>query len=398
MTVVTVSGNADRIRSGAIPGSLESLHPIRRPALAAIDWYLILATLALCGIGLVCVYSATHFDPMSDVSNDLFLKKQILWIVLAIPLFIIASRTEYHGLLEHHRLIYGANIVLLTAVLVMGHNEVNGAQRWISLGSFRLQPSEFAKLAIIVTLTAYLCSRQSMLREMPTLLYSLLHVAVPVLIIFKQPDLGTALVIMCIWLVMTFVSGARLRHLAALLAIGAVLFAGLWVTGGIKEYQKDRLRVFLNAQADPQGNGYHVTQALDAIGSGRLWGKGLFHGTQGQLGFIPEQHTDFIFTIVGEELGFVGSAALVFLYAIFLWRGCLIALHAADLEGRLLASGIVSMFLYHVLVNIGMTIGIMPVTGVPLPFMSYGGSSMMANLTAVGLLQSIRAEQPRLAL
>ena len=365
---------------------------------AGIDWILLSSTLALCVMGLISIFSATHINPETGLTSYHFLQRQLLGIVLGVPVVVLAWRIDYRRVMRRHSLIYAANLLTLIAVLKLGRHEVNGAQRWISLGSFQLQPSEIAKIAIIITLAAYLASHQSTIRDFRTVMISLIHVAIPALVIFKQPDLGTALVLFNIWLVMIFIAGARKRHLGAILLTAFATFAVLWCVGGVKQYQKDRLSVFVHAKSDPQGVGYHITQAKDAIGSGRLWGKGLLHGSQGQLGYIPEQHTDFIFTIVGEELGFAGSAGLVLLYLVFLWRGCVIARETDDPAGRLLASGIVAMFLYHIVVNIGMTIGVMPVTGVPLPFMSYGGSSMIANLCAVGLLQSVRSGKPRLSL
>ena len=363
-----------------------------------VDWVLVIVTLALCAMGLVAVFSASHLDAETGLYTYAVVKKQMLWFGISIPIAIMAWRVDYHRLLSAHRVLYAVNLGLLLAVLVFTHHEVKGAQRWIDLGSFRLQPSEFAKLVLILTLSAFLSVHYEEIRSLKTVLLSLVHVGIPALVIFKQPDLGTALVLGCIWLVITFISGAQVRHIVGILLVLGLFFSLLWMGGGVKQYQKDRFRVFLDASADPRGVGYHITQALNAIGSGQIWGKGLLHGQQGQLGYIPEQHTDFIFTIVGEETGFIGSSLLVILFGIFLFRGCLIAYSAADTEGRLVASGIVGMFLYHVVVNLGMTIGIMPVTGVPLPFMSYGGSSMMVNLAAVGVLQSVRASQLRLPL
>lgn len=362
------------------------------------DWILLGTAAAICVLGLICIFSATHLDDGAGLPNYHYLQRQGLGVVLGLGALGVSWWTDYRKILRQQWWIYAVNLLLLLAVLKLGHHEVKGAQRWIGIGSFRLQPSEFAKIAIILTLTAHLSSRESTIRKLPTLGASLIHVAIPALVIFKQPDLGTALVIFSIWLAAVFVAGARVRHLLALFLAGVLLFSMLWLAGGIKQYQKDRFSVFLHTSQDRQGVGYHVTQATDAIGSGKLWGKGLLHGSQGQLGYIPEQHTDFIFTIVGEELGFAGSVSLVLLYALFLWRAIAIALAADDTQGRLLATGVVAMFLYHVVVNIGMTIGIMPVTGVPLPFMSFGSSSMMTSLCAVGLLLSVRARQPRLAL
>ena len=371
--------------------------PIRRRQ-TTYDWWLVFAVAGLCCLGLLSVYSATRFDARTGLDDTSYIHKQLLWCGIAVPLALAASRIDYHLVLQRRFLIYSLNIALLLIVLVGGRQEVKGAQRWIGMGAYRLQPSEFAKLAIIITLAAFLALQHEHINRPRTVILAFVHVAVPALIIFRQPDLGTALVVLSIWVAMSYVAGVPARHLVAILLVGLVAFGALWMTGGIKHYQKERLRVFVNIGADPQGVGYHISQALNAVGSGRLWGKGLFHGSQGQLGYVPEQHTDFIFTIMGEELGFIGAALVVMLYTLLLLRACTIAARAPDIEGRLLAVGITAMFLYHVVVNIGMNVGMAPVTGVPLPFMSYGGSSMIVNLLAVGMLQSVRSQQARVFL
>jgi rod shape determining protein RodA len=222
--------------------------------------------------------------------------------------------------------------------------------------------------------------------------------AIPMVLILKQPDLGTSLVLMSIWFGMLYIAGARVKHLALILAVGALMAFVAWhVPGVLKDYQKARLTSFINPEADPRGSGYHIKQSRIAIGSGQFTGKGLFKGTQSQLRFIPEQHTDFIFTIVGEEIGFLGSSILMLLYFGLMWRGASILSETEDYLGRLIAAGILSMFLFHILVNLGMTMGIMPVTGVPLPLFSYGGSNMLANLTAIGLLMGIYVKRHKIA-
>ena len=243
---------------------------------------------------------------------------------------------------------------------------------------------------VILTLTVFLAKRRETIGEWQTLLASFGYIAVPAALIFKQPDLGTALVVLAIWFGMVFVAGAKLKHLTAFAALGLTLFAGLWHFDVLKEFQKERIRVVLGQNADAKGTGYHVYQARIAIGSGGMWGKGLLHGTQVRGGYIPEKDTDFIFTSVGEQLGFVGSVALTALYAFLLLRGTLIIAAAEeDYFGKLIATGVTTMLAFHVVVNIGMNIGVMPVAGVPLPLVSAAGSNMILTLICIGLLQSV---------
>lgn len=353
-----------------------------------IDIPLLLVTFLVAALGIVTLYSVSR-----DASTRYY-QKQLMFFAVGIIVMLGMATVDYNRFPRITRLLYGVNIGML--LVVMRFAAKKGAQRWIPVGSFQLQPSEFAKLIMIICLAAYLQRRRETIRELPTLLGSLAYAGLPMLLIFKQPDLGTALVLMAIWFGMTFIAGARLKHLAALVLIGAMLFVGMWKLNVLKPYQKNRLSAFINPEWDPKDAGYHVIQSRIAVGSGRIWGKGIGKGTQAQGRFIPENHTDFIFTVIGEEGGFVFSSFLITLYAALLFRGAMTIAYADDLLGKLLATGVVSMYAFHIIVNIGMTIGIMPVTGVPLPLFSYGGSSLLLNMAAIGLLLSISMRRHQL--
>lgn len=345
------------------------------------DFGLVLLMLAITIYGLAIVYSASR----GGAAGAGYVQRQLMWAVAGMVAFALAASIDHKSYPRISGWLYFVNLVLLAAVLVIGA-ERKGAQRWLGFGSFAIQPSEFAKIAIIITLAVFLVRHKDRMSEPRTFLLSFVHIAVPMLLIFKQPDLGTSLVITSIWFGMMFIAGARVKHLAAFAF--CVLLIGVvgWHVGVLEDYQKARLTSFVNPEIDPAGSGYHVLQSRIAIGSGQATGKGYLHGTQGQLGFIPERHTDFIFTVAAEELGFVGAGVLVLMYFLLLWRGLEIMSSTEDVLGRLVAAGIVCMFLFHIVVNIGMTLGIMPVTGVPLPLFSYGGSSLLANMTALGIV------------
>ena len=277
--------------------------------------------------------------------------------------------------------------------MFLGHSAL-GAQRWIQLGPITVQPSEFSKLIMIVSLAALLEDKVGKLNDLHELLPVAAYVGIPFFLVLKQPDLGTSLVFMAIFLGMIFACGINLKILGGLMAAGLASMPILWHF--LKDYQKMRIMVFMDPNVDPLGSGYHIIQSKIAIGSGMLFGKGLFGGTQSQLNFLPENHTDFIFAVVGEELGFIGAALLLILYFIVLWRGIKIARDASDNFGMLLAVGITSMLAFHVLVNVGMTTGIMPVTGIPLPLMSYGVSSLTTNIMAIAILVNIHMKKQKL--
>lgn len=366
-----------------------------RRALKKFDFTLFIVIILIVAFGLVILSSATHATMTRGGDSLAYVKKQVLSVIIGLVMILVLLKIDYTGLAKYWKLIYLVNIGLLLLVLVVG-NEQNGAKSWISLGPFFLQPSEFAKIAMIVTFAVYLSSREGKLNKFRDLFPTFVFFGIPMVIILKQPDLGTALVFVGIYFGMLFVAGARPRNLIILILIGSLLVASVLTVQltfhldkPLKEYQLKRLTIFVDPYQDPRGDGYHVIQSMVSLGSGGLWGKGLYKGTQTQLNFLPEQRNDFIFSVVGEELGFAGVAALLVLFYLFVYRGVRIAMQSKDMMGTLLATGIVSMIVFHLIVNIGMAAGIMPITGIPLPFFSYGGSSMLANMIGVGLLLNV---------
>ena len=361
--------------------------------LKRIDFPLVFATLGILAMSLVVIGSATHINT-ENAGRYLFVERQGVFVILDIMLVIFFLNFDYKSLSSYGKKLYIFNLIMLLSVMFFGHSAL-GAQRWISIGPINLQPSEFSKLIMIISLASMLEERVGELNTLSELLPVALYIGVPFILVLKQPDLGTSLVFIAIFFGMVFVSGIRLRILFGIFAAGLLMMPIMWHF--LKDYQKLRLMVFLDPNVDPLGSGYHIIQSKIAIGSGMLMGKGLFEGTQSQLNFLPENHTDFIFAVVGEELGFIGAAVLLILYLIVLWRGILIARDASDIFGRLLAIGVTSMFAFHILVNVGMTTGIMPVTGIPLPFMSYGVSSLTTNLLAIALLLNIKLREQKLS-
>lgn len=359
------------------------------------DFVLLAVVYAIIIYGLVTIASATHVTQGGGNNPYMYVERQAIWAVISTIAVLVMMTIHYEDLLRMSKYIYGLNLLLLLLVEIAG-KVGGGAQSWLGFGSVAIQPSEFAKIFIIITLSNLLASKQGKLESFRDLVPVAIHVGIPMLLILVQPDLGTALVFIAITLGMLYAAGTRPLLLVIIIIIGLVLaIGGVWahVQGYIhlplKDYQLKRLIIFTNPDLDPAGAGYHVRQSLIAIGSGGLWGKGLFQGTQNQLNFLPEQHTDFIFSVVGEELGFVGAAGLLTLLMILVFRGLRIAAQARDIYGVTMAAGIVSMYLFHILENVGMTISIMPITGIPLPFFSYGGSNLLANMLGVGILQSI---------
>lgn len=357
-----------------------------------IDYYMVFSTLALVGIGLLMIGSATHINSPSD-DRYWYVQRQGLFAVLNIILILVMLKFDYRILGPLGNLLYGINLLMLIAVMFVGQSAL-GAQRWIQLGPITVQPSEFAKLIMIISLAHLLDSREDKMKSIWNLLPTFAFVVVPFLLILKQPDLGTSLVFLAILFGMIFVAGIDGKLLLKIMGAGAACLPAFWFF--LKDYQKSRLTVFIDPNVDPLGAGYHIIQSKIAIGSGQLFGKGLFTGTQSQLNFLPENHTDFIFAVVGEELGFIGCVAILGLYFLLLYRGIKTAQNARDKFGTLLAAGITSMMAFHLLVNVGMTIGIMPVTGIPLPFMSYGVSALTTNLVSIGILLNIQSRQQKL--
>lgn len=374
---------------------------INRKLLRNLDTAFVISVLFLLLMGILVLSSAT-----SNVNSDpwYFVKRQAVWIVLGSLVLLLSLLPDYGVLLRYVRHLYIFNLLLLTLVLVMGKT-AKGAQLWLGWGGLGIQPSELAKVIIIVTLAAFLLKREK-LETWRDLLPVFAHIGAPLLLILLQPDLGTSLVFIAILLGMLFVAGTRPALLLKLIGGGALLLAVALIAHfkfglplPLEEYQIKRLVVFINPYLDGRGGrgaGWHVIQSLVAVGSGGLWGKGLFQGTQVHGNFLPEHHTDFIFSVVGEELGFAGGVFLLGLYFILIYRTLCIAQQSRDQFGVLIAAGICSMWAFHILENIGMAIGIMPITGIPLPFLSYGGSSMLTNLLATGLLLNINLRREKI--
>ncbi len=329
-----------------------------------------------------------------------YVKKQLAWVFAGLVVMIGMCSFDYHVLGQYHRLIYLGTLVSLAAVLVLGRN-VSGSQRWFLIGPARIQPAEFAKIGIVISLAKHL-EKKEQLEGFADLLSAFVHVGLPMLLILKQPDFGTAMVFGGVLLGMLFMAGASPRHLAIIgaSAVGALSIATWLSVAGIlpilAPHQVSRIVVFLDPYADRTGAGWNVIQSMIAIGSGGLFGKGLFNGTQAQLNFLPAHHTDFIFSVVGEELGFLGAFTLLALYLLLLWRGLRIMVLAKDDFGANLAAGVVSMLVFHLVINIGMTLGVMPVTGIPLPFVSYGGSSLITNMAGIGLLLNVHMRRHKI--
>lgn len=366
----------------------------RRRFLTESDPIINIAVLALSIMGIILVYAATRdWFAANNQDPEYYLKRQLINVVIGIALAYGATLVDYRVLRAYTPILWGIGVLGLTAVLIPGLGSVvNGARSWISLpGGFQIQPAELAKLTIIVGMALILAEREAG-EKGPSdrqVLYSLCVAAVPILLIVLQPDLGTVLIISAAVLSIIAISGARHRWVIGLLVVGV---SGAYIavaSGEVSDYQLNRLRSFIDPYADPQASGYQLRQARITIGSGGLIGKGLFDGPQTNGRFVPEQQTDFIFTVSGEELGFLGSSFILLLYAIILMRGFAIAKRTNDLFGRLVTMGVVAWFSFQIFQNIGMTMGLMPMTGVPLPFLSYGGSSMFANMIAIGLLQNV---------
>ena len=363
--------------------------------LKRLDYPLLFATLAIIIYSLIIISSATHINNPTE-ERFYFVQRQGIFALINIGLAAFFLQFDYRGIQQYGQKLYIFNLVMLVAVMAFGTTAL-GAQRWLALGPIMIQPSEFSKLIVIICMAAMLESRMGTLNSLRDLLPIAVYIGIPFVLVLKQPDLGTSLVFMAIFFGMVIACGIRWRILIGIIMAGIASFPILW-NYVLKEYQKTRLYVFIDPNIDPLGSGYHIIQSKIAIGSGLLFGKGLFEGTQSQLNFLPENHTDFIFAVVGEEFGFVGATILLLLYLVIMMRGIKIAKEAGDMFGRLLAVGITSMLAFHILINVGMTTGIMPVTGIPLPLMSYGVSALTTDIFAVAILLNINMRKNKLSL
>jgi rod shape determining protein RodA len=355
------------------------------------DWLLIVVVSALSAIGVLLVWSATQPSLQAAGANPhTYMKKQLLWVVIGLILMFTVSFMDSRRLRSWTPFVYGVTVLGLLAVFAT--HAVNGAHAWINLpGGFQVEPSEFAKIALILALaTVFTQSRWRGTPGLRSVLLALACAAPLVALVVKEPALGVALVLAAVTATMVVLSGAKLRIIAALAVILGGVAALVGGTHLLKSYQLTRFTSFLHPSADLAGAGYNAAQAKIAVGSGGMFGTGLFHGSIVAGNYVPAQQTDFIFTVAGEELGFVGTITIVVLLSIVIVRAIRIAARADDLFGVLIASGVAIWFAFQSFVNIGMTIGIMPITGLPLPFVSYGGSAIFADMIAIGMLQSVR--------
>ena len=347
------------------------------------DFGLMILCLILGFIGIISIYSATHFSSETDPYL-----RQMMWLGLGVIIMICLTFFNYRLLWEWGWVIYAFSIILLIGVLIFGRQAL-GAQRWFKIGSFSFQPSEFAKLAFIILLARYLSPEgiEKKLTRFTNLFIPVVLLGVPFFLIMSQPDLGTALVFIFIFFGMLYFAGVRIKHLIMLLVISLGISPLGWFL--LKDYQKARVMAFFDPTRDPLSSGYHIIQSKITIGSGRFFGKGFLKGSQTQLRFLPKQHTDFIFSVVGEEFGFIGVFILILLYFLLIYRA-MKAASTRDMFGRLLVAGIICGLTFQILVNIGMGIGLAPVTGLPLPLLSYGGSSLIFTLIGIGIILNVR--------
>ncbi len=373
-----------------------SLGQVRAPArvrAVSLDWVLVAAVGAILVVGTLLVWSSTSTnDVLTGGDSAAYLKRHLVNVVIGLGLCAAVLVTDHRYLRIFAPIVYAGSIVGLVLVLVMG-STINGSRSWLIIGGLSLQPAEFAKLAVVVGMALVVAERVESSRRHRVgdveVVLMLLIAGLPALLILLQPDLGTMLVLAATVFGVIAISGAPRRWLTGLAAGGVLAAAVVVSTGMLKTYQLHRFMAFTDPGLDPRGAGYNTTQARIAIGNGGLFGQGLFDGSQTRSGFVPEQQTDFIFTVAGEELGLIGAGLLIALFAVVLWRALRIARASQDLFGRLAAAGIACWLGFQTFQNVGMCLGIMPVTGVPLPLVSYGGSSMFASLMAIGLLLNL---------
>lgn len=363
---------------------------MKRKILKNIEWSILISTIILVIIGLVALTSATKN------SNYEELKKQILWLTISIPILIVVIFVDYDIFAKISPILYGIILILLVAVLFT--SAINGATSWFDIGPFSFQPAEFAKV-VIVLFIAWLITKiqkngRDQINRVLKLGLLLIAFAVPVLLIIKQPDYGTAMAFVSAFIFMLFVAGLKKRYIIPSILLVVILVPVLYFFV-LPEHAKSRIDVYLNPDLDPRGAGYNIIQSKLAIGAGQLLGMGLFKGNQTQLGFLYPKTTDFIFSLIGEEMGFVVAASIIFLYVVLITKSIYVAKTAKDDLGSYIAMGIAGIFFFHMIENIGMTMGLLPITGVPLPFVSYGGSSLLSNFIMIGLLLNISGRRQK---
>ncbi len=366
---------------------MESLSKLGRKILYQTDWIIFGCAFLICVASLVTLY---NFG-----GEQHFFNRQLIFLGISATLFFVFTFIDLQIVKNSHigLYIYLFLIGVLMVLFVLG-NTVKGAQSWFSFGAFAFQPTDLMKLATIIVCAKYFSRRHVEIKRFKHIIISFVYMFIPFILIFLQPDFGSAIILFCIWFGMVFLSGLSKKHLLIFCVIGLSLFTLLW-SFVFKPYQKARIRNFINPTLDLKGSGYNAKQSLIAVGSGQLLGKGIGHGTQSRLHFLPEYETDFIFAAYAEEWGFVGTLCIILLYGLLLIRISFIALHASNNFEILIALGVIVFLLSHIIVNIGMNIGVMPITGITLPFMSYGGSHLLAEFIALGMIGSIyRTRRP----
>lgn len=363
---------------------------MKRKILKNIEWSILISTIILVIIGLVALTSATKNSDYEE------LKKQIMWLAISIPILIVVIFVDYDIFVRISPILYGIILILLVAVLFT--SAINGATSWFNIGPFSFQPAEFAKVVIVLFMAWLITTIQKKGRDeinrFLKLGLILIAFAVPVLLIIKQPDYGTAIAFIVALAFMLFAAGIKKRYIITAVLLVVILVPTLYFFL-LPEHAKTRIDVFLNPDLDPRGAGYNIIQSKLAIGSGQLLGMGLFKGNQTQLGFLYPKTTDFIFSLIGEEMGFIVAAGIIFLYVILITKAVYVAKTAKDDMGSYIAIGIAGIFFFHMLENIGMTMGLLPITGIPLPFVSYGGSSLLSNFIMIGLLLNISGRRQK---
>lgn len=363
---------------------------MNKKILKNLDYGILICTIILLAIGLIALYSATQNTGYTEF------KKQIIWICVSIPIMIIIIFIDYESIAKISPILYGIIIIALIAVLFM--EPINGATSWFNIGSISIQPSEFAKVIVIIFLAYYISKVQEkgkdQISRFTRILIALAIVGVPILLIVLQPDYGTAFAFIIATVLMLFTSGIKKRYIITGLLLVVILVPVMYFFV-LPEHAKTRIDVYLNPNLDPRGAGYNIIQSKLAIGSGEFFGMGLLKGNQTQLGFLYPKTTDFIFAVIGEEMGFVVAAGVIISYVILITRSIYIAKTAKNTLGSCIAIGICGVFVFHMIENIGMTMGLLPITGVPLPFVSYGGSSMLTNLIMIAILLNISGRRKK---
>lgn len=349
------------------------------------DWWLLLLALAICSLGMLEIYSATQNSVLAGMHL-----RQLAWVGLGVAAMLVFSRINYHTLLDNAPWLYLAGVIGLVLVLLIGETRF-GATRWIRVGGLELQVSELVKLIIIVVLARYFSEVRTDRLSVGDLIKVGILTGIPLALILKQPDLGTSMVLVPVAATGVFLAGLEWKHAVVLVLIAALLVPVGWTL--LKPYQKERIETFLRPEEDPRGAGYQILQSKIAVGSGGFWGKGIGEGSQNQLGFVPVRWSDFIFAALAEELGFAGVFVTLLLYLLLLLRLVHNAQRAKDRAGMFLVMGVAAMLAFHVLVNVGMVIGYLPVTGIPLPLMSYGGSATLLVFMALGLVMNVRMKR-----